>query len=396
MLHLPLSFPGWEGDLFSDFMTMPGYGSCRGSACAAPHLYRPAAAAPTFRVLRAAPAFPEPEEPEVYISRSEEGVLAACPLGRAFSRDDISLDLEGRDLTITAWHPQTRHWRAYGRERPAAYQRTLELAPHLDAQRMRARLDTATGTLELFFPYRRVAPAPQPRPRVVVVQSTMAVPVPPAAPAPRPSLVRASAPAPAPRVPSSPTQPAAAPAPAVTPAAAPVPAAEMEADDASAMAQRAHRRRQRHHHAQRRRSSSPKQAEQACPTCCCQAASPAPAPPAGQQQQPKAQPRVIPIECGEPSSSAAAAEPQRKAAQRSRPSSPAAAPLESPRSAAASPAASPSTAAKGKGPASPEQVAKWQRQQRAAAAAKRIAAGVASDSDWEDADGSVSECGLDD
>lgn len=89
MLHLPLSFPGWEGDLFSDFMTMPGYGSCRGSACAAPHLYRPAAAAPTFRVLRAAPAFPEPEEPEVYISRSEEGVLAACPLGRAFSRDDI-------------------------------------------------------------------------------------------------------------------------------------------------------------------------------------------------------------------------------------------------------------------------------------------------------------------
>lgn len=109
---------------------------------------------------------------------------------------------------------------------------------------------------------------------------------------------------------------------------------------------------------------------------------------------------MIPIECGEPSSSAVAAEPQRKAAQRSRPSSPAAAPVESPRSAAASPsaspAASPSAAAKGKGPASPEQVAKWQRQQRAAAAAKRIATGVASDSDWEDADGSVSECGLDD
>lgn len=89
MLHLPLSFPGWEGDLFSDFMAMPGYGSCRGSACAAPRLYRPAAATPTFRVLHTAPAFPEPEEPEVYISRTEEGMLAACPLGRAFSRDDI-------------------------------------------------------------------------------------------------------------------------------------------------------------------------------------------------------------------------------------------------------------------------------------------------------------------
>ncbi len=165
MLHLPLSFPGWEDDLLSDFMAMPGYTSCRGSACAAPRLYRPAAAAtPTFRVLRAAPAFPEPEEPEVYIRRTEEGVLAVCPLGHGFCRDDIrcvappplrfwwlpappaiccccccphppgnqlfearsltgilalrlccSLELEGRDLTITAWHPQTRHWRAYGR-----------------------------------------------------------------------------------------------------------------------------------------------------------------------------------------------------------------------------------------------------------------------------------------
>jgi hypothetical protein len=89
MLHLPLSFPGWEGDLFSDFMVMPGYTSCRGSACAAPQLHRPAAAAPTFRVLRAAPAFPEPEELEVYLRRTEEGVLAACPLGLGFSRDDI-------------------------------------------------------------------------------------------------------------------------------------------------------------------------------------------------------------------------------------------------------------------------------------------------------------------
>jgi hypothetical protein len=51
---------------------------------------------------------------------------------------------------------------------------------------------------------------------------------------------------------------------------------------------------------------------------------------------------------------------------------------------------------KGKGPASPQQMAQRQRQQRAEAAAKRIAAGVASDSDWADADGSVSECGLDD
>lgn len=90
MLHLPLSFPGWERDLLSDFMAMPGYPSCRGSACAAPLLYpAAAAAAPIFRVLRAAPAFPEPEEPEVYIRRTEEGVLAACPLGHGFSRDDI-------------------------------------------------------------------------------------------------------------------------------------------------------------------------------------------------------------------------------------------------------------------------------------------------------------------
>ncbi len=141
-------------------------------------------------------------------------------------------------------------------ERPAAYQRTLELAPHIDAQRMKARLDAATGSLELFFPYRRVAPAPQPRPRVVVVQqSAVAVPVPPAA-APRPSLVRAPAPAavPAPRSAPAPAPPAAVAAPAVTPAAKP------EADDAVAMAQRSHRRRQRHYHMQqRRRSCSPKQ-----------------------------------------------------------------------------------------------------------------------------------------
>lgn len=96
---------------------------------------------------------------------------------------------------------------------------------------------------------------------------------------------------------------------------------------------------------------------------------------------------MIPIESGPASTSAAAVMPQR---QPSRPSSPAAA------SPSASPAAAAKAGAKGKGPASPEQIAQWQRQQRAAAAAKRIAAGVASDSDWEDADGSVSECGLDD
>lgn len=90
MLHLPLPSFGWEDDL-SDFLAMPGYSSCRGSACAAPRLYRPAAAAPApaFRVLRAQPAFPEPEEPAVHLRRTAEGVLAACPLGCAFSREDI-------------------------------------------------------------------------------------------------------------------------------------------------------------------------------------------------------------------------------------------------------------------------------------------------------------------
>lgn len=118
-------------------------------------------------------------------------------------------------------------------------------------------MDTAAGTLELFFPYRRVAPAPQPRPRVVVVQqSAMAVPVPPSA-APRASVpaaapARRTAPAPAPVAPLA--------APSATPAAAAMPAVEAEAEDAPAMAQRAHRRRQRHpHHVQRRRSCSPQQ-----------------------------------------------------------------------------------------------------------------------------------------
>lgn len=61
--------------------------SCGMAACAAPLLPAMAPAA-AFRLHRQ-PSFAPPTEPEVHISRTAEGVLAACPLGRGFSARDI-------------------------------------------------------------------------------------------------------------------------------------------------------------------------------------------------------------------------------------------------------------------------------------------------------------------
>jgi hypothetical protein len=44
---------------------------------------------------------------------------------------------------------------------------------------------------------------------------------------------------------------------------------------------------------------------------------------------------------------------------------------------------------KGKAPASPKQLTAMERREAARRAAERIASGLDSDSDWEDADGSV-------
>lgn len=57
--------------------------ACRAAACAVP------AARPVAYRLHRQPSFAPPAEPEVYLKRTSEGVLAACPLGRAFSRADI-------------------------------------------------------------------------------------------------------------------------------------------------------------------------------------------------------------------------------------------------------------------------------------------------------------------
>jgi len=64
-----------------------------------------------------------------------------------------------------------------------------------------------------------------------------------------------------------------------------------------------------------------------------------------------------------------------------------------PSSPSATAAATPGS--KGKAPASPEQVAAAERRHRAQAAAARIAAGTASEDDWEVADGTVSKCSVD-
>lgn len=261
-------------------------------------------------------------------------------------------------------------------ERPAAYRRTLELADHIDARGIRARLSDG-GVLEVFCPYRRVTPPPPPpapvqyprlvlvqrppvvvqRPAMVAMQRPMAAPN---APAPAPAAVRAAAVrAPAPAAPASlePQRMAAAPSkPAPAPEAAP-----------PAAVQRPHRR----HHAQRRRRTS-----------------------ILQQAQPMAEARTVPVSGSE---TAPATKPAQPAHQQAQPSSrgPRIIPVESPR-AAPSPAAAAAAADHGKRPASlsPEQAASERLERRREVAAARIAAGIASDSDWEEADGTVTDCSL--
>lgn len=113
-----------------------------------------------------------------------------------------SLQLDGRNFVITAYHPGTTHWA----RRPAAYHTSLELAPHIDEQRIQARLEA--GALRIFFPFH---PRPQPQRLVVTVRAPALAPAPAHQPR-RPGMV----------VVQGPACQAPACAPACTPAAAAV------------------------------------------------------------------------------------------------------------------------------------------------------------------------------
>ncbi|KAL4458331.1 hypothetical protein ABPG75_013196 [Micractinium tetrahymenae] len=428
------------------------------SACARAACFGPPPAATGYSLHRQ-PSFAPPAEPEVHLLRTDSGVLAVCPLGRAFSSQDISLQVDGRDFAITAYHPGTAHWA----RRPAAYRTSLELAPHIDEQRIQASLEG--GVLSVFFPYR---PRPQPQRLVVTVRAPAPVPA-PQPPRPRvvvmqgpacttsacsatacstaacaPACVSAAAAAPAAAAPGyaaaaaccTPAR-AAAPAPAHTTAACAAAAAATGSTAAAptqpcSFRRAAHRRQARAlptHVKGLHRPAEQEPAEPAAPSvphreqplaerrqhtpAATASAQPAPAAqqtrPQPQPQQQRQQPRVIPVEGpGSPKASPVAASSPKAAAApaaagpaspKAAPVSPAASAPASPKADAASAPASPKAAApaadKGKAPASPEQVVAAERRRRAEAAAARIAAGVASDSDWDDADGSVQDCGLD-
>lgn len=413
-LLLSSSFAAPFAGLFDDNW---GYGSPQapmlmrcGAACApplglllAPRVRLPPATA--YRLQRHA-SYAPPTEPEVHVRRTPEGVVAACPLGRGFSSQDISLQLSGRDFTITAFHPGTAHWR----QRPAAYRRVLDLADHIDSQHIEAALER--GVLTILFPYRRQQPRLAPmhipppapvhhRPRLVFVHRA-------AAPATATAPVHAAAPVSA--RPSMQAAPATAAAPS---ACACAPPSSQTAAAPCSFRQAQHRGLQRwntQHPMQRRcpeqalfglfetPAPTPSSAQRHSPltrhhqpTASPQrrAAPAAPAPARAPAVEPllrpasPAQPITIPVEGPTPNSPTAEAPKE-------------VVPVPAPAvegEAAASPAAADTS--KGKAAASPEQAAALERRQRAAVAQARITAGVGSDSDWEDADGMVSDCSLD-
>ena len=83
-------------DLFASSFACPSY-ACARAAYAAPAtgLQRSAAAAlsarqPSVRQPSVRqPSFPAPQEPEIHITRTTDGVTATSPLGRQFTRQDI-------------------------------------------------------------------------------------------------------------------------------------------------------------------------------------------------------------------------------------------------------------------------------------------------------------------
>lgn len=96
-----------------------------------------------------------------------------------------SLQVDGRDFIITAYHPGTAHWA----RRPAAYRSSLQLGPHIDERGIQADLED--GVLHVFFPFR---PRPQPQRLVVTVRAPVPAPAPVQQP-PRPCTVVVQGPA---------------------------------------------------------------------------------------------------------------------------------------------------------------------------------------------------------
>ena len=115
---------------------------------------------------------------------------------------------------------------------------------------------------------------------------------------------------------------------------------------------------------------------------------------APRHEQEQRAPHTVPIEdaAGTATREEQQVEEQREEAMPASPASPTATPSEL--AEAVVEAAAPVSTDKGKAPASPGQAADLERQEAARRAAERIAAGHASDSDWEEADGSVEDCQL--
>lgn len=82
--HFASPFAAFADDL-DDMLAPPPSLRCYPSAC------RSAAYGPPATVYRLhrQPSFAPPAEPEVHLRRTDSGVLAGCPLGRAFSSEDI-------------------------------------------------------------------------------------------------------------------------------------------------------------------------------------------------------------------------------------------------------------------------------------------------------------------
>lgn len=80
-------FAALADDLDDLFGPPPSLRSYPGSACGRAAFCGPPPA--TVYRLHRQPSFAPPAEPEVHLRRTDSGVLAACPLGRAFSNQDI-------------------------------------------------------------------------------------------------------------------------------------------------------------------------------------------------------------------------------------------------------------------------------------------------------------------
>ncbi|KAI3435731.1 hypothetical protein D9Q98_001789 [Chlorella vulgaris] len=443
LLFHPEGPAAWQRDLFGysspfyyNSTAMPGSTyPCGRSASLSPRL-SPAQAPAAGYTYRLAPPRPSVSlrraVPEVHISRSEDGVLAQCPLGRSFTPDDMRLRLDGAAFTITAFHPGTEHY--WPAERPVAFRHTLELGGHIDTARITARLEA--GLLSIRFPYRR--PEPQSVRVEVVVERPVTAPTPRPAPTPAPAPAARPAPAaPAPSSPPAPPAPASRPAPpasarpAITGpqfaeallsqlaqlaqlsnsirASQPQPAGHSSANpDSSApsFCQRLQQQAMQKQRAaatgrQQRQAPADSQQPAAAKSKQAQASQPrtipveGPSPPAQQEQEPQQQKPQLDESTGPSTDPATAtATPTSTFSPAQDPAPADQSPAEEAR--AELPSADSKPADKGKAPASPEQLAAFERQEAARRAAERIASGHGSDSDWEEAEGTPIDCPLDD